>query len=81
MVYITSDQERKHFHIFLQNKYKETETRLSMPALQKIFATCRFCLKLNFISSVNLPCEVVYSEPSQTSRMELSTHIDNGVSP
>ena len=81
MVYSTSDHKRKHFHIFLQNKNKEMETRLLMPALQEIFAICWFCLKVNFISLVNSPCEEAYSEPSQTSTVELSACIDNGVSP
>ena len=56
------------------------ETRLPMPALQKIFATCWFCIKLNFISLDNPPCEEAYSEPSQTSWLELSARIDNGMS-
>ena len=81
MVYNTSDHKRKHFHIFLQNKNKEMETRLPMPALQEIFATCWFCIKVIFISLVNPPYEEAYSEPSQASRMELSAYIDNGVSP
>ena len=80
MVYSTSEHKRKHFHTFLQNKNKEMETRLPMSALQKIFATCWFCIKLNFISLVNPPCEEAYSEPSQTSGMELSACIDNGMS-
>ena len=80
MVYSTSNHKRKDFHIFLQNKNKEMETRLPMPALQKIFATSTF-FKTKFYSLVNPPCEEVYSEPSQTSRMELSAFIDNGVSP
>ena len=71
MVYSTSDHKRKHFHIFLQKKNKEMESRLSMPALQGIF-TCWFCTKVNFISLVNPPCEEAYSEPSQIPRMELS---------
>ena len=57
------------------------ETRLPMPALQEIFATCWFCIKVNFISSVNPLCEETYSEPSQTSKMELSACIDKGVGP
>ena len=56
------------------------ETRLPMSALQNIVATCWFCIKLNFISLVNPPCEEAYSEPSQTSGMELSACIDNGMS-
>ena len=56
------------------------ETRLPMLVLQKIFATCWFCIKLNFISLVNPPCEEAYSEPSQTSWLELSACIDNGMS-
>ena len=56
------------------------ETRLPMPALQKIFATCWFCIKV-IISLVNPQCEEVYSEPSQTSRMDLSAYIDNNVTP
>ena len=54
MVYSTSDHKKKDFHIFLQNKNKEMETRLPMSALQKTFATCRFSLKLNFIPSLIL---------------------------
>ena len=65
MVYSTSDHKRKHFHTFLQNKNKEMETRLPMSALQKIFATCWFCIKLNFISLVNPPCEKAYSEEAR----------------
>ena len=71
MVYSTSEHKRKHFLIFLQNKNKEMETRLPMSALEKIFATCWFCIKFNFISLVNPPCEEAYSEPSQMSGMEL----------
>ena len=56
------------------------ETRLPMSALQKIFATCWFCIKLNFISLVNPPYEEAYSEPSQTSGMELSACIDSDMS-
>ena len=81
MICSTSDHKRKHFRIFLQNKNKEMETRLPMSALQEIFATWWFCIKVNFISLVNLPCEETYSEPIQTSRMELSACIDNGGSP
>ena len=33
------------------------ETRVPMSALQKIFATCWFFIKSNFISLVNPPCE------------------------
>ena len=80
MVYSISDHKRKHFHIFLQNKNKEIETRLPMPAFQKVFATCWFYIKSNFNSLVNPPCEEAYSEPSQTSAMEFSTCIDNGMS-
>ena len=80
MVYSTSDHKRKHFHIFLQNKNKEMETRLPMSALQKIFATYWFCIKLNFFSLVNPPCEEACLEPSQTSGMELSACIDNDMS-
>ena len=78
MVYSTSGHKSKDF---LQNINKEIETRLPMPALQEIFATCWFCIKVIFISLVNPPYEEAYSEPSQTSRMELSAYIDNGVSP
>ena len=67
--------------ILLQKKNKKMETRLPMSALQEIFATCWFCLKVIFISLVNLSCEEAYSEPSQTSRMDLSAYIDNGASP
>ena len=56
------------------------ETRLPMPALQEIFATCWFCIKVTFISLVNPPYEEAYSESSQSSRMEFSAYIDNGVS-
>ena len=49
-----------------------------MSALQKIFATCWFSIKLN--SLVNPQCEEAYSEPSQISCLELSACIDNGVS-
>ena len=56
------------------------EARLPMSALQKIFATCWFCIKLNFISLVNPPCEETNSEPSQASGMELSACIDNCMS-
>ena len=42
MVYSTSDHKRKHFRIFFQNKNKEMETRLPVPALQEIYATCWF---------------------------------------
>ena len=80
MVYSTSDHKRRHFLIFLQSKNKEMETRLPMPVLQKIFATCWFCVKLNFIFLVNPPCEEAYSEPTQTCRMELSARIDNAMS-
>ena len=52
-----------------------------MPALQEIFATCWFCIKVIFISLVNPPYEEAYSKPNQTSRMELFAYIDNGVSP
>ena len=38
--------KRKHVHTFLQNKNKEMETTLPMSALQQIFATCWFCMKL-----------------------------------
>ena len=51
-----------------------------MSALQKIFAICWFCIKLSFIYSVNPPCEEAYSEPTQTSGMEVSACIDNGMS-
>ena len=71
MVYSTSDHNRKHFLVFLQKKNKEMETRLPMSALEKIFATCRFCIKFNFMSLVNPPCEAASSEPSQTSGMKL----------
>ena len=47
MVYITSGHKRKHFLIFVQYKNKEMETRLPMSALQKVFVTCWFCIKLN----------------------------------
>ena len=47
------------------------ETRLPMPGLQEIFATCWFCIIVVFISLVNPPYEEAFSEPSQTSRMEL----------
>ena len=57
MVYSTSDHNRKHFRIFLQNKNKEMETRMPRAALQEIFATCWFCIKVNFISLVNPPCD------------------------
>ena len=80
MVYSTSDHKRKHFHIFFQNKNKEMDTRFPMSVLQKIFATRWLYIKLHFISLVNPPCEEVYSEPSQTSGMELSACIDNGMS-
>ena len=60
---------------------KEMETRLPMPALQEIFATCWFCIKVIFIYLVDPLYEEAYSEPSQTSRMQLSACIDNGVSP
>ena len=80
MVYSNSDHKRKHFHTFFQNKNKEMETILPMSALQKIFGACWFCIKLNFISLVNPPCEEAYSEPSQTSGMELSACNDNGMS-
>ena len=62
MVYSTSDHKRKHFQSFLQNKNKEMETRLPMSALQKIFARCWFCIKLNFISLVNPPYEDACSD-------------------
>ena len=81
MLYSTSDHKGKHLHVFLQNKKKEMETRLPMSALQKIFETCWFCIKVIFISLVNPPYEEAYSEPSQTTRVELSAYIDNGVSP
>ena len=55
-----------------KTKKKEMETRLPMPAFQKIFKTCWFCVKVIFISLINLPYKEVFSEPSQTSRMELS---------
>ena len=29
------------------------ETRLAMPALQEIFATCWFCIKVNFIQLIH----------------------------
>ena len=45
----------ERLHLFLQNKYKKMETRLPMPALQEIFVTYWFCLKVNFISSVTQP--------------------------
>ena len=61
MVYSTSDHKRKHFHTLVQNKNKEMETRLPMSALQK-FATCWFCIKLNFISLVNTPCKEAHSD-------------------
>ena len=79
MVYSTSDHKRKHFHIFLQNKNKKMETTFPMPALQDIFVTCWFYLKVNFISLVSRPGEEVYSEHTQTSRMELSAYIYNSV--
>ena len=79
MVYRTSDHKRKHFHMFLKNKNKEMETRLFIPDLQDVFATCWFCTKVNFIALVNPPWEETYSEPSQTSKMELSACADNGV--
>ena len=66
--------------MFLQNKNKEMETRLPMPALQEIFASCWFYLKVNFLSLVNPTGEVVCSEHTQTSRLELSAYIDNVVS-
>ena len=69
----------KTFHKFLQNKNQEMETRSSMLALQEIYATYWFCLKVTFLSIVNPPCEQAYSEPIQTSRMELSAYTDNGV--
>ena len=69
MVYSTSDHKRKHFHIFIQNKNKKVETTLPMPALQDIFVTCWFCLKVKFIALVSRPGEEVYSEHTQTSRM------------
>ena len=72
MVYSTSDH-KKLLHIFVQNKNKETETKLLMPALQIMFATCWFCLKVNFLSLVNPPCSEFYSEHTQTPRMVLST--------
>ena len=50
------------------------ETRLLMPTLQEIFATCWFCIKVIFISLVNPPSEEAFSEPCQRSRMELSVH-------
>ena len=81
MVYSTSNHKRKHFHIFLQNKNKEIETRLPMPALQETFATCWFCIKVTFIYLVNPPYEEAYSEPSQASSIEISSYIDNGMSP
>ena len=65
--------------MFLENKSKEMETRLSMSALQEIFAICWFCIKVNFISLVNPPCEKTYSERNQTSMVELSACIDNGM--
>ena len=80
MVYSTSDRKRKHFHMFLQNKNKEMETRLPILALQNIFALCWFYVKLNFISLLNPPREEAFSEPRQTSAMELSACIDNGIS-
>ena len=46
--------------------------------MQEIFLACWFCIKVNFISLVNPPCEEAYSEPSQTSTMELCAYIDNG---
>ena len=80
MVYSTSYHKRKHFFIFFQNKNKEMATRFPMSALQKIFATCWFCIESNFVSLVNRPCEEACSEPSQTSEMEVSACIDNGMS-
>ena len=65
--------------MFLKNKNKEMETRLFIPDLQDVFATCWFCTKVNFIALVNPPWEETYSEPSQTSKMELSACADNGV--
>ena len=66
--------------MFLQNKNKEMETRLHMPASQEIFETLWFSLKVkvNFISLFNPSCAEAYSEPSTTSRMELSAYVDNG---
>ena len=81
MVYGNSEHRRKHFPIFLQNKNKKMETRLPLSALQEIFATCWFCLKVIFISLVNPPCEEAYSEPNQTSKMDLPTYIGNSTSP
>ena len=48
-------ERHMHLHLFPQNKYKKMETRLPMPALQEIFVTYWFCLKVNFISSVTQP--------------------------
>ena len=56
------------------------ETRLTMPALQEIFATCWFCIEVIFISLVNPPYEEACSEPNHTSRMELSAYFDNDMS-
>ena len=53
MVYSNSENRRKHFHMFLQNKNKKMETRLPLSALQEIFATCWFSLKYIFISLAN----------------------------
>ena len=50
MVYSTLDHKRKRFRIFFQNKNKEMETRLAIPALLEIFATSWFYLKVNLIS-------------------------------
>ena len=55
------------------------ETRSPMLALQEIYATYWFCLKVTSLSIVNPPCEQAYSEPIQTSRMELSAYTDNSV--
>ena len=59
MVYSTSDHKRKHFHIFSQNKNKETETRLSISALQKIFATSWFYIKLSQVFVMDVSARAI----------------------
>ena len=81
MVYSNSEHRRKHFHIFLQNKSKKMEIRLPLSALEEIFATCWFCLKVIFIFLFNPLYEEAYSESNQTSRTDLSTYIGNSASP
>ena len=59
MVYSTSDHKRKHFHIFFQNKNKKMETRLSISALQKIFATSWFYIKLSQVFVMDVSARAI----------------------